>query len=137
MGIITTAEKQDADRVNIDGGEGNAVSNDIQGHSDEFYTHSRSEDVTSQIKFFLSTRPALRYATQEDVNNGIVKSIYKLGKDGKPLTDRNGNKIRATVPMKTNSLGMTQFLDFKSVHQRLLTALSGVNSVDDLYEKLM
>ena len=137
MGIITTAEKQDADRVNIDGGEGNVVSNDIQGHSDEFYTHSRSEDVTSQIKFFLSTRPALRYATQEDINNGIVKSIYKLGKDGKPLTDRNGNKIRATVPMKTNSLGMAQFLDFKSVHQRLLTALSGVNSVDDLYEKLM
>lgn len=136
MGIVTTAEELDADRENIDAGEENAVSNDIQGHSDEFYTHSRAEDVTSQIKFFLSTRPALRYATQEDVNSGAVKSIYKLDKNGKPIFDRNGNKIRATVPMKVNSLGMVQFLDFKGVHQRLLTALSGVNSVQELYDKL-
>ena len=137
MGIITTEEKLDADRQNIDAGEGNTVANDIQGHSDEFYTHSRSEDVTSQVKFFLSTRPALRYATQEDVANGTVKSMYKLDKDGKPLVDRNGNKIRATVPMKVNSLGMIQFLDFKAVHQRLLTALSGVKDVQDLYDKLV
>lgn len=136
IGIITTREKEEQTISNIEGGETGAIANDITGHSDEFYTHSRSEDVTSQIKFILSTRPALRYATQEDVNSGAVKSIYVVDKSGKEVVDKNGNKKRALVPIGRNSLGTVQFLDFKSVHQRLLSALSDVESVDDLYNRL-
>ena len=136
IGIITTREKEEQTISNIEGGESGAVANDITGHSDEFYTHSRSEDVTSQVKFILSTRPALRYATQEDVNSGAVKSIYVVDKSGKEVVDKNGNKKRTLVPIGRNSLGTVQFLDFKSVHQRLLSALSDVESVDDLYNRL-
>ncbi len=87
-----------------------------------------SDDLSSNMIFFLSTRPALRYATQEDVNNGIVQSLYKK--------DRNGNQQRVLVSSSKNSMGMTTFMDYKQVHQLLLSNFHDVKDVEDLYNKL-
>jgi len=83
----------------------------------------------------LSTIPNQRYVTQEDVRAGIAKSMYVIDKDGK-IVMQNGKPKRATIPAVRNSLGMTTYLPFKAVHQRLLTELHDVKDVADLLTKL-
>lgn len=114
----------------------NAVSEDIDSHSDEFYSHSLSDDVSAPIQWMLSNISAERYATTEDVSAGLVKSVYKTNKDGKVILDKNGNPIRETVSTSKNSFGMKTLLPFKEVHQRLLIELHDVKDVADLQERL-
>lgn len=114
----------------------NAVAEDIDGHSDEFYSHSLSDDVSAPIQWMLSNISAERYATAEDVAAGLVKSVYKLNKDGKVILDKNGNPVRETISTSKNSFGMKTLLPFKEVHQRLLIELHDVKDVADLQERL-
>lgn len=128
MGVNSRLDQEQTERENKEGDDVSQISRDVDSHADEFYTHSMSDDLSSNMIFFLSTRPALRYATQEDVNNGIVQSLYKK--------DRNGNEQRVLVSSSKNSMGMTTFLDYKQVHQLLLSNLHDVKDVEDLYNKL-
>lgn len=114
----------------------NAVAEDIDGHSDEFYSHSLSDDVSAPIQWMLSNITAERYATAEDVSAGLVKSVYKINKDGNVILDKNGNPIRETVSTSKNSFGMKTLLPFKEVHQRLLIELHDVKDVADLQARL-
>lgn len=128
MGVNSRLDQEQTERENKEGDDVSQISRDVDSHADEFYTHSMSDDLSSNMIFFLSTRPALRYATQEDVDNGIVQSLYKK--------DRNGNEQRVLVSSSKNSMGMTTFLDYKQVHQLLLSNLHDVKDVEDLYNKL-
>ena len=114
----------------------NQVSEDITSHTDDaFYSHSMSDDVGSAMTYLLSTIPNQRYVTQEDVASGLAKSMYATDRDGKIIME-NGKPKRATIPATRNSFGMTSYLPFKAVHQRMLTELHDVKDVRDLVEKL-
>ena len=114
----------------------NQVSADITSHTDDaFYSHSMSDDIGSAMTYLLSTIPNQRYVTQEDVASGLAKSMYATDRDGKIIME-NGKPKRATIPATRNSFGMTSYLPFKAVHQRMLTELHDVKDVRDLVEKL-
>ena len=135
MGIRKRKDRDQQRKEDLDSDITSAVSDDIQGHADEFYSHSMSDDVAAPIQWMLSTIPNLRYVTQEDVASGVVKSMYVLDKDGKVVKE-NGKPKRATIPSTVNSMGRPVFLSFKSVHQRLLSELHDVKNVADLYNQL-
>lgn len=100
------------------------VSKDVGDHKDEFFDHARTDDATAAIRFFLSSIPDERFATEEDVELGLVRSI----------TDKNGNPV--TISNSTNLLGYQQFLSMKIVSNKLLLACHDVSSVEELDEKL-
>ena len=138
-GVRSKRERQKTQRDNVDGGATSQVSEDIEGHADEFYNHSLSDDVAGPIRFFLSTIPALRYATVEDVEAGRLDYL------GRPLTgitsevkDKNGNVIvvRNKVIARTNSLGMPSFMSYQQVYQTLLKLFYNCKNVADLDAKL-
>lgn len=135
MGIRKRKDRDQQRKEDLDSDITSAVSDDIQGHADEFYSHSMSDDVAAPIQWMLSTIPNLRYVTQEDVASGVAKSMYVLDKDGKVVKE-NGKPKRATIPQTVNSMGRPVFLSFKSVHQRLLSELHDVKNVADLYNQL-
>lgn len=135
MGIRKRKDRDAQRKEDLDSDITSAVSDDIQGHADEFYSHSMSDDVAAPIQWMLSTIPNLRYVTQEDVASGVAKSMYVLDKDGKVVKE-NGKPKRATIPSTVNSMGRPVFLSFKSVHQRLLSELHDVKNVADLYNQL-
>lgn len=136
FGIQARKDEDEEKKNNTDAGDQSAVASDIDGHSDEFYSHSLSRDVAAPIVFRLSTIKNVRYVTHDDVAAGLAPSIYILDKEGHPILDSNGQKKRAVIPVKRNSLGMVTYLPFKSVHQRLLSELHDVKNVDDLYNRL-
>ena len=125
---ITEEEYQDimdngADDV-LDPDEENIVGSDVSDHKDEFYDHARTDDATAAIRFFLSSIPDERFATDEDVQLGIVRGTI----------DKNGNPV--TISNSTNLLGYQQFLSMKIVSNKLLLACHDVSSVEELDEKL-
>lgn len=85
MGVRSKLDIEEQERENKEGDDVSQVSRDIDSHADEFYTHSMTDDLSSSMIFFLSTRPALRYSTQDDVDKGIVKSLYKKTQTEKKL----------------------------------------------------
>lgn len=114
----------------------NQISADVTSHTDDaFYSHSMSDDIGSAMLYLLSTIPNQRYVTQEDVASGLAKNMYATDKDGKIIME-NGKPKRATIPAIRNSFGMTSYLPFKAVHQRMLTELHDVKDVRDLVERL-
>ena len=138
-GVRSKRERQKKQRDNVDGATTSQVSEDIEGHADEFYNHSLSDDVAGPIRFFLSTIPALRYATAEDVEAGRLDYL------GRPLTgitskikDKKGNVItvRNRVIARTNSLGMPSFMPYQQVYQTLLKLFYNCKNVADLDAKL-
>lgn len=135
FGIQAKKDKDEQHTEDRDSGETSQIHDDIEGHSDEFYSHSISDDVSSAMTYMLSTIPNQRYVTQEDVRSGVAKNMYALDKEGKIIM-QNGKPKRATIPATRNSLGMTTYLPFKAVHQRLLTELHDVKDVADLLAKL-
>lgn len=134
-GVRVKLENEDKNKENKDSDQTNQVSTDIDNHSDEFYSHSMSDDIAASMVYLFSTIPSQRYVTQEDVAQGIAKSMYVLDKDSKIVIE-NGKPKRATIPATRNSLGMTTYMPFKSVHQRLLTELHDIKNVKDLLERL-
>jgi hypothetical protein len=112
------------DTADDDTDEENIVSKDVGDHKDEFFDHARTDDATAAIRFFLSSIPDERFATQEDVDNKLVRSTRK--KDGSPVTISNS----------TNLLGYQSFLNMKIVSNKLLLACHDVNSVQELDQKL-
>ena len=100
------------------------VSKDIGDHKDEFFDHARTDDATAAIRFFLSSIPDERFATEDDVELGLVRST----------TDKNGDPV--TISNSTNLLGYQQFLSMKIVSNKLLLACHDVSSVQELDEKL-
>ena len=114
----------------------NQISADVTSHTDDaFYSHSMSDDIGSAMTYLLSTIPNQRYVTQEDIASGLAKSVYATDRNGKIIME-NGKPKRATIPAIRNSFGMTSYLPFKAVHQRMLTELHDVKDVRDLVEKL-
>lgn len=102
----------------------NQISKDAGDHRDEFFDHDRSDDATAAIRFFLSTIPDERFATEEDVENRIVPSTK----------DKAGNPVM--LSNSTNLLGFQQYLSMKIVSNRLLLACYDVTSVKELDERL-
>ena len=130
------------------------VSEDIQGHSDEFYTVDRRKDIDSAITFFLSTIPNLRFANRDDLiyetddNGNII-----LGEDGKPIlrydtledgTKRihgsvraleyqsGGKTFRTTTKVYTNSFGMAEFRDFDKVYAEIYREIHDAKDFNDM-----
>ena len=112
------------DTADDDTDEESLISKDVGDHKDEFFDHARTDDATAAIRFFLSSIPDERFATQEDVDNKLVRSTRK--KDGSPVTISNS----------TNLLGYQSFLSMKIVSNKLLLACHNVNSVQELDQKL-
>lgn len=107
--------------------ETSVISKDVGDHKDEFYDHARTEDATAAVRFFLSTIPDERFATQDDVDAGIVKSLTKKdGKNERPVTISNSN----------NLLGFSQYLGMRVVSNKLLHACNKVQNVLQLNEVL-
>lgn len=141
IGVDTVLKRKKKDVEDKQGG--NIISESIDAHSDAFYEHSRSEDVSAKVRYLLSTLPSVRYVTEEDIASGATdingvpyKSIYRLGKDGNVLYDANNKPIRATIPMSRNTLGMITFQSFNEVYQKLLKQLYDVEDVADLLNRL-
>lgn len=115
--------------INNDNNEGVEVESwmgeDIAVHDySEFYKHSRSESAAAQVVFFLSVIPDIRFATQEDVDNGTVPSL--LHKSGDKRTVQNG----------TNILGYKQFVPFKTISNKLLQKCCQCKNPKELDEAL-
>ena len=102
----------------------NLIFQDAESHKDVFYDHDRSEDASAAVRFLLSTIPDEHFATQDDVDAGIVKST----------TDKDGNPIM--VSNSTNTLGYRQFLSMNVVSNKLLLACHNVSSAEELDQKL-
>ena len=143
MGVDSIKKRKQAERDNNDGGASSAVHDDVTGHSDEFYTHARSEDVSTQVHYFLSTVPSVRWLTEEDIRNGMLDpkgnpytSIYRKDKDGNIMLDKTGKPIRIPVALNRNTMGEITFQNFQTVYQKLLKNLYNVKDVQDLLDKL-
>jgi len=108
-------------------GNGTSIAEDIEGHDDEFWTHSMRDDVAVQIKFFLSTRPNLRFATQDDVDAGVVGSLYRTV---------NGKQKRVIIPNETNSMGLNTFASYEKIYNMLLQTLHESRDFDDFESRL-
>lgn len=119
--IRKKANKEDKD------GNGTSIAEDIEGHEDEFWSHSMRDDVSVQIKFFLSTRPNLRFATQDDVDAGVVGSLYRTV---------NGKQKRVTIPNETNSMGLNTFASYEKIYNMLLQTLHNARDFNDFEKKL-
>lgn len=104
--------------------EESLVSKDVSDHKDEFFDHARTDDATAAIRFFLSSIPDERFATEDDVELGLVRSTQ----------DKEGNPV--TISNSTNLLGYQQYLSMKIVSNKLLLACHDVSSVDELDQKL-
>lgn len=135
MGVYSKRERLEAEKEDNDAGEGTDASQDIKDHNDEFYTHARSEEIDAGIRFFLSTVPSVRWATQEDVDNGIVPSLYKTNRKGEQIVGKDGKPVRAVVPLAINSMGTVQFMPFNTVYQTLLKQLYDVKNIRDLLKR--
>lgn len=130
-GIRSRELKQQQRIEDLQGSNTSAVKDDIEGHSDEFWSHSRADDISTGIQYMLSTIPALRYATTADIQNG------EIGSDGKPVTSltktqKDETVVKTTVVSKRNSLGIVSFLPFRQVYQTLLKTFYYVNDVEEL-----
>lgn len=141
MGVDSELQtyEQQADAIgNQDGtrdleqpGEG-TLGTDIADHSDYFFDHSRTDDATAAIRFFLSSIPDEHFATQEDVEAGIVPSTTTK------KTKKDGTVVETPVLVKNRStlLGFKTFLSMKTVSQRLLSECNGVKNAEELDEIL-
>ena len=104
--------------------EESVIGSTVHDHQDDFYDHARTDDATAAIRFFLSSIPDERFATEDDVESGVVRST--IDKEGNPVTISNS----------VNLLGYQQFLSMKVVSNKLLLACHDVSSVQELDEKL-
>lgn len=100
------------------------IGQEIAAHDDAFYTHDRSEDTTAAVRFMLSTIPDERFATEEDVEAGRVKSIE----------NKDGSKVM--IPNKKGILGFTGYIPRNQVKNLLLSACHDCKSAEDLLAKL-
>lgn len=140
IGVDTVKKRK---KVENDEKGNNAAADDITGHSDAFYEHSRSEDVHAKVRFLLSTVPSVRYLTEEDITAGMTDqngepytSIYRKDKSGNIVRDAQGRPQRITVPTGRNTLGEITFQNFNDVYQKLLKRLYGAKDVKDMLDQL-
>lgn len=118
-------QKQADDENDVPGDEdGSYIGQEIAAHDDAFYTHDRSEDTTAAVRFMLSTIPDERFATEEDVKAGRVKST--VNKDGS----------RVMIPNNRGILGFTGYVPRNQVKNLLLSACHDCKSAEDLLDKL-
>jgi len=143
IGVDSTKRRKKKEADDKNAGNTSAVSEDIDGHSDAFYEHSRSEDVDAKIKYLLSTVPSVRYLTEEDITAGITDqngkpytSIYKKDKAGNIIYDKSGNPQRISIPTNRNTFGDVTFRDFNEVYQKLLKRLYKCENVQDMLNQL-
>ena len=120
------------DERDEDDNDENIIGRDAHDHSDEFFDHARSEDATAAIRFFLSSVPDERFATEEDVEQGLVKSLTNKKKK------KNGQiqESPVTISNSTNLLGFNQFLSMKIVSGKLLQACNNATTVEELDQML-
>ena len=105
--------------------EDNGLYSEIVQHDDEAsYQHSRIDDASSAIKYFLSTIPDERFATAEDVESGLVSSIY----------DKNNR--RRTIANGSNLFGLPVYLGMKTVSNKLLLACRTCKNAKELENML-
>ena len=100
------------------------IGQEIAAHDDAFYTHDRSEDTTAAIRFMLSTIVDERFATQDDVESGLVKST--VNKDGSPVL----------IPNKRGILGFSSYLSRSEVNNKLLINCYDCTSAEELLATL-
>lgn len=118
-------QKQEDDENDVADDENSSyIGQEIAAHDDAFYTHDRSEDTTAAVRFMLSTIPDERFATEEDVKAGRVKSIE----------NKDGSKVM--IPNKKGILGFTGYIPRNQVKNLLLSACHDCKSAEDLLEKL-
>ena len=115
-----------------DDNDENIIGRDAHDHADEFFDHARSEDATAAIRFFLSSIPDERFATEEDVDQGLVKSLTNK----KKKKDGTIQESPVTISNSTNLLGFSQFLSMKVVSGKLLQACHNVTTVEELDQVL-
>ena len=89
-----------------------------------FYDHDRMKDADAAVRFLLSTMPDERFATQVDVENGIVKAT--VDEKGRP----------ALITNNTNLLGYVQYLSMQQVSNELLIHCCDVVTAQELNDKL-
>lgn len=117
--VINNDQNEGADPEAWDG-------DDIAVHDyAEFYKHSRAETAGAQVIFFLSTIPDIRFATEEDVENGTVSST---------VHEKSGDRV--TVQNGTNVLGYKQFASFKTITNRLLQKCHDCKTPEELDARL-
>lgn len=131
ISIDSEYNKEEIEREKRDNDDGrpttteDGIGEDVHQHDDAaFYDHSRTEDATAAIRFFLSTIPDEHFATEEDVANGYAKATK----------DKNGNPIM--VPNYFNLLGFKHFLSMKVVSNKLLLACKECKTAKQLNELL-
>lgn len=86
------------------------------------YDHSRIEEMSEQVRFMLSTIPDERFATQEDVDNGTVKS----------LTNADGSRV--TISNRTPNVRLRRYLPLKQVSTQLLVACHECETVQEMLD---
>lgn len=133
-GVDRKLQREEQAREDQDGGEG--FKQEDFGHFNQpFYEHSMRDDVPTRIKFFLSTRPNRRWATPEDVRDGLVASTHMEVRDDKG----NIKKVRIPVDIRNNSLGYSTYQSYQYVYNLLLRTAHHARSIkefDDILHKL-
>ena len=123
---------EDQDGEEDDTGQPNQAGKDASDHKDEFFDHSRTDDATAAIRFFLSSIPDEHFATQDDVDAGIVDYTTR------EVVDKDGTVREEPVLVKNNSslFGFKVFLSMKAVSQKLLSVCNNVRNAEQLDELL-
>lgn len=132
LGIDSQRIKEELDRDSKDNPEPgemldkeSGTGGDIHDHMDESaYDHDRLDDATAAVTVFLSTVPDERFATEDDVKAGLVRST--TDKDGNPVTISNSRTL----------FGLNAFLPKKMVSNMLLIACHKVKTAEQLLQIL-
>lgn len=113
-------------------GQDNQIGKDAADHGDDFFSHSRTDDASAAIRFFLSSIPDEHFATQDDVDAGIVNRTTR------EVVDKNGTVREEPVLVKNYSslFGFKVFLGMKTVSQKLLSVCNNVRNAEQLDDLL-
>lgn len=118
-------EKNQDDENDVEDDENSSyIGQEIAAHDDAFYTHNRSDDTTAAIRFMLSTIVDERFATQDDVESGLVRST--VNKDGSTVL----------IPNKRGILGFSSYLSRSEVNNKLLINCYDCGSAEELLSRL-
>lgn len=124
LGIDSQMKYEPGEAVEEESDDESMIHKSIEGHKEVFYDHDRSDDASAAVRFLLSTIPDEHFATQDDVDAGVVTATV----------DADGNPV--LVANSTNLLGYRQFLNMKTVSNKLLLACNDVNSAEELDQRL-
>ena len=113
-GKIDANDKKDEDKQS---GDLSNISQDIDGHLDEFYKFDKKLDLDSSLKILLSTIPNMRYSTRDDLMWETNERGQFIDSNGKVTKDPK-KRVRRTAKLSDGRIVPVGMVDSLTVERK-------------------